>query len=111
LKQADEASFNVAWLPLSEEASKQFDVKGATDWFNAHEGLPYGYHNFLFGWINTPADNWPPLLPFDFVPILFKMVGEVIPTGIDTMFTQAMNKRLNVVGKSIPELAALAADK
>ena len=109
LKQAADASFNVVWLPLSEASQQKFDVQAATDWFNAHEGLPYGYHNFLFGWINTPADNWPPLLPFDFVPILFSMVSKVLPGPIDTMFTQAMNKRLGVEGKTIPELAALAA--
>ena len=93
------------------EASRKFNVGAAQDWFNAHEGLPYGYHNILFGWINTPNDNWPPLLPYDSVPILFSMVSKVLPKGIETMFTQAMNKRLGVEGKSIPELAAIAADK
>ena len=69
------------------------------------------FHNFLFGWINTAADNWPPLLPLDFVPILFKMVSDVLPKQINIMFTQAMNKRLNVTDKTIPELAAIAANQ
>ena len=111
LKQADEASFNVAWFPLSDDAAKQFNKADATTWFESHEGLPYGYHNFLFGWVNTPADNWPPLLPLDFPPILFSMLSHVLSGPIDTMFTQAMNKRLDVEGKSIGELAALAAQK
>lgn len=79
IKQAKEASFNVIWLPLSEEGAKKFDTAAATTWFNEHEGLPYGYHNILYGWIDTPADNLPPLLPFDFVPILFGMLSHVIP--------------------------------
>jgi hypothetical protein len=39
------------------------------------------------------------------------MLSHVIPDQIDIMFTQGMNKRLGVVGKSIPELATLAAEK
>lgn len=97
------------WLPLSDDAAKQFDTAAATTWFQAHEGLPYGYHNIIFGWIDTAADNLPQLLPFDFVPILFSMLSHIIGPQIDIMFTQAINKRLNVEGKSIPELAAIAA--
>jgi len=45
---------NVAVLPLSEESRKKFNVTAAVEFFKKVEGLPYGYHNFLFGWIDTP---------------------------------------------------------
>jgi len=50
-------------MPLSPAAKAKFNEKAAQDFFFATEGLPYGYHNFLFGWIDTVEDNLPPLLP------------------------------------------------
>jgi hypothetical protein len=62
VKQAREASFNVIWMPMSGKSMLKFNEKAANDWFFQTEGLPYGYHNFLFGWIDTPRDNLPPVL-------------------------------------------------
>ena len=55
--------------------------------------------------------NLGPLLPFEFVPILFAMVSKWIPDAIEIFFTQALNKRLEVEGKSIQELSAIAAKR
>jgi len=44
------------------------------DWFYETQGFTYGYYNFLYGWIDTPEGNYPPLLPVNFVPILFAIV-------------------------------------
>ena len=63
------------------------------------EGLPYGYHNFLYGWIDTPLDNWPPLLPSYGVPIVFSILEKILPTTAFTFFTEALNKRLGVRDK------------
>lgn len=111
IQQAKDASFNVAWLPLSEQAAQRFDVPAATTWFEAHEGLPYGFHNFLYGWINTPNDNLPPLLAKELVPIVFQLVSKVIPGAVETFFTQALNKRLGATGLDIPGVAAAAAEQ
>jgi hypothetical protein len=53
-KYAHNAGFNVAVLPLSPESRAKFNVTAAVEWFKSVEGMPYGYHNFLFGWIDTP---------------------------------------------------------
>jgi hypothetical protein len=95
---ARNADFHVVHLPLSPAARAKFDEKKAQDFFFLTEGLPYGYHNFLFGWIDTPEDNWPPLLPSEFVPIVFSIFEQFSPSGADIFFDQAMNKRLNTVG-------------
>jgi len=63
IKQAEDSSFHVAWLPLNAEKRAQFDEKAANDFFFQTEGLPYGFHNFLYGWVDTANDNWPPILP------------------------------------------------
>jgi len=96
-------------LPLKPEARAKFNEKKAQDFFFLTEGLPYGYHNFLFGWIDTAEDNWPPLLPSDFVPIVFSLFEQVAPSSADVFFDQAMNKRLNTVGLDISGIAAEAA--
>ena len=62
---------NVAVLPLSEESRKKFNVTKAVEFFKSVEGLPYGYHNFLFGWIDTPDQNFPSLLDGNFVLAMF----------------------------------------
>jgi hypothetical protein len=50
------------------------------------EGLPYGYHNFLFGWIDTPYDNLPPLLPPGLIPIAFSLLEGIAKETADLFF-------------------------
>ena len=101
----------VTYHKLSDEARAKFDEKKAQDFFFETEGLPYGYYNFLYGWVDTPNDNWPPLVPREFVPILFKLVEDIDPKLAYNMFSQALNKRLGVDGKNISEIAELAAKR
>lgn len=86
MKQAEEASFHVAHLPLKKEIAEKFDEEAARKWFFETEGLPYGYHNFLFGWIDTVRDNLPPLLANEFAPVLFAMLEHVIPNTVNIFF-------------------------
>ena len=73
--------------------------------------MPYGYHNFLYGWVDTANDNWPPLLPKEIVPVAFKLYEDLAPEKAQIFFTQALNKRLGVEGKNISEIAEIAASK
>lgn len=73
-------------LPLKKEAQQKFDEKKAQEWFFETEGLPYGYHNFLFGWMDTPRDNLPPALSNQLLPVVLAMVGEIKPKTIDVLF-------------------------
>jgi len=98
-------------MPLSEEARKTFNEKDAQDFFFKTEGLPYGYHNFLFGWIDTATENWPPFLANHMVPILFSLLENVIPKTVNIFYTQALNKRLGTENLTVPQLAAEAAGK
>lgn len=111
VEQAENADFHVTWMPLSDEYRSKFNETAAIKFFNETEGLPYGYHNFLFGWIDTATDDWPPILANEMVPILFSVLEKVVPNTVDIFFSQAMNKRLGTTGLKIPEQAALAASK
>ncbi len=94
---------------MSPEARARFNETAAQEFFNQTYGLPYGYHNFLFGWIDTAEDNWPPLLPPGFVPIVFSVLEDFLPSTTDIFLDQALNKRLGTVGLNISGLAAEAA--
>jgi len=96
---------------LSDETRAKFDVEKAKQFFTETEGLPYGYYNFLYGWVDSANDNWPPLVPREFVPILFKVVEDVMPTLAYNFFGEALNKRLGVDGKTISEIAKISAER
>jgi len=112
IKQAENADFHVTWMPLSDSMRAKFNETAAREYFfNKTEGLPYGYHNFLYGWIDTPTDNWPPFLAQHMVPILFSFLEKIIPSTVDMFYTQALNKRLGTTGLNTSQLAAKAAEQ
>jgi len=72
-KAARNASFNVAVLPLTPEKRKIFQANKskAMEWFKKYEGTPYGFANFLFGWLDTPDKNLPDYLNIEFLFLWF----------------------------------------
>jgi hypothetical protein len=68
---------------LSAEAKAKFNETAAVVFYNQTEGLPYGYHNFLMGWVDTPVNNWPPLLPHGLIPVVFSLLSTVLPSVTD----------------------------
>jgi len=108
---AENCDFNVAYMPLSDEKRAQFNETAAQEFFFRTEGLPYGYHNFLYGWIDTSEDNFPRLLPKDFVPVVFSMLEKIDKNLTDTFFTEALNMHLGTKGLNISGVAAEGAKK
>lgn len=101
----------VAWNPLTEEKAAAFNEEAAREFFFQMEGTVYGYHNFMFSWLDTAEDNWPPIVPQHLVPIVLSMIELKDKKMTDVIFADALNKRLGVTGLNITELAALAADQ
>jgi len=108
IKWASNASFNVAVLPLKAEIRAKFNETAVYDWFKTVEGMPYGYHNFVFGWIDTVQDNFPPILDPQVFTIGFSLVEEIMPSAIASVYGEAMNKRLGTSGLTIAELQVVA---
>jgi hypothetical protein len=73
----------VAHLSLTEEARAKFNETAAQEFFFSTEGLPYGFHNFLFGWIDT--ENIAPLLPDGGITQVFS-IFETLKPDIVEMF-------------------------
>ena len=101
------ADFNVAILPLREEYRKKLDEKKANDWFiNVAEGLNYGYHNFIFTWIDTVDKNFPFVLTHEIVELVFSIVSYVAPEVSDKFLTEAVNIRLGTKGLTLQQAIA-----
>jgi len=108
---AEECDFHVVYMPLSEKMRAAYNETSATEFFNKVQGLPYGYHNFLYGWVDTPNNNWPRLLPSNLIPIAFSMIEKFDKNLTDTFFSQSLNKKLNTSGLNISEIADKALEK
>jgi hypothetical protein len=98
---AENCDFHMVWMPLSDEARAKFNETAAQEFFFKTQGLPYGYHNFIYTWIDTPEDNYPRLLPKDIVPIIFSILEKFDKNVTDTMFTSSLNFKLGTKGLDI----------
>jgi hypothetical protein len=92
----------VALLPLRKEYSTEFDEQAFWAWFNDVDGLPYGFHNFFFVFLDTaPMHSLPlPVLeaPFDFlIHGLNNILPNVTNSPASTYFLliAGINHRLN----------------
>jgi len=94
VKWAQNQGYLVTWVPLKPEFAKKFDEKAAYEWFKGVEGLPYGIHNYIWGWLDTPDHNYPPVLPPQFLATMFGFMEKLAPAAIQKMFVQGLNKRL-----------------
>jgi len=103
VKYAHAAGFNVAILPMREDIRKKFNTTAALEWFYKVEGLPYGYHNFLFAGLDTESENLPPLLDLNFTAAGFNLLSKIIPTGIRMIWDEAINVRLGTKGLKVYE--------
>jgi len=97
-KQALNADFNVAVLPLRKEYAEKFNEQAAWEWFRRTEGMPYGYRNFLFGWIDTVAGNYPPPLEINFVYLIFRVLEYISKENADRLLQEALNWRIGTEG-------------
>lgn len=92
-------------MPLSDERRAMYNETAATEYFHKVQGLPYGFHNFIYGWIDTPTANFPRVLPDALVPVAFSIIEHFDRNLTDTFFTAGLNKHLDTKGLNISEVA------
>ena len=110
IKWANLAEFNVVHLPLREEYRNKLNAEKAWDWFeNEVEGLPYGYHNFLFSWIDTKNTSFPFIATNELTELVFSLMSKIYIKGSDLLITEALNIRIGTSGLSLQEVIAEAA--
>jgi hypothetical protein len=75
---AKNADFHVAVLPLKEEYRRKLNTEKALKWFEEKaEGLNYGYHNFLFSWIDTPDKNLPDIIQMETILMIMSIIEKI----------------------------------
>ena len=65
----DDANPHIALLPLHPDLRAKFNETAAWEYAKSMAGLPYGYHNLIFSWIDTISDNYPSPLDANLVGI------------------------------------------
>lgn len=95
-------------LPLSKEMKAKYDEKASNDFFWKTAGHTYGYHNFIWGWIDTKFDNFPPLLNYKLLPILMQLLESIDFNTAYIVYGSGLNKRLGTENLKIEEIIAEA---
>jgi len=112
VQQAQDAGFSTVHVPLSAERAAKFNETAAVEFFNSVEGLDYGYHVMLWGWIDTIMNNYPCLPPdysseclqWELIETVFSLIDRAVPQIADLMWIEAWNKRLNTTGLRTADL-------
>jgi hypothetical protein len=108
---AKDADFNVILLPLKEEVRTKFNVNKAIEFFKSVEGLNYGFHNFIFSWLDTEKDNWPSWVDGDIIFTLGILFNRVTKSLANTIFGEGLNLRLGTNGLNVEEAILKAASQ
>ncbi|KAL6187121.1 hypothetical protein ACLB2K_043236 [Fragaria x ananassa] len=120
LQLKDGSNPQIALLPLHPELREKFNSTAAWEYARSMSGKPYGYHNMIFSWIDTMAENYPPPLDTHLLIVLsvltssscFQVVSvmsmwtRVQPTYAANMWNEALNKRLSTEGLDLYEILA-----
>ncbi|KAM0984041.1 hypothetical protein ACFX2I_011436 [Malus domestica] len=102
----DSSNPQIALLPLHPELRAKFNSTAAWEYARSMSGKPYGYHNMIFSWIDTMADNFPPPLDTHLVVSVMSMWTRIQPAYAANMWNEALNKRLGTEGLDLYEILA-----
>lgn len=108
MKAAQNAGFNVAHLKMRKDLADKYDEDAVWKWFETVQGMPYGYRNFLFSWIDTKYDNIPAILDFNFVYVVFTILESLSKDVGQLLLGEAFNHRLGTKGLDLKSLAVEA---
>ncbi len=100
-RMAATASYGYVWLPVAAAARARFNATAAWAFFNATEGVNYGFQDFAPTFYDTPYDNLPwPARPESLevvIGVLEGLLGFMESEGvplINLLFTQTLVQRL-----------------
>jgi hypothetical protein len=100
MQEAIHAQYNVVLMPLKESYRKLFDNAKAQAFWEATQGLPYGYHEYLWEWVDDGNNNipWHPNDQGQGIGLIFEAMQKFLPNaskiGAWSMMLQAVNNRL-----------------
>mmetsp|Transcript_60153 Transcript_60153/g.141596 ORF Transcript_60153/g.141596 Transcript_60153/m.141596 type:complete len:550 (+) Transcript_60153:53-1702(+) len=109
---AKEADYNVVWIPLRAEIRARFNSTAALSEFAKVKGLLYGYHNLLFGWIDTPDSNFPSPLTSELLGVALSIADPLMrkASSLPSLWNGALRQRLKMEGGEEMSTAQLIAE-
>lgn len=107
---AEEADLHVVVIPLKAEFRKKFDTDAAFKFFETMEGHHYGYHNFIYGWIDTNL-NFPDFVEEEVFLALFGLLSQISPKTFDLIVGEGLNLRLGTDSLTLPDILFEAAKR
>ncbi|XP_031105724.1 uncharacterized protein LOC116010447 [Ipomoea triloba] len=100
----DDSNPHIALLPLRPDLRAKFNETAAWEYAKSMDGLPYGYHNLIFSWIDTIEENFPPPLDAHLVASAMTVWNQLQPAYAANLWNEALNKRLGTEGLDLPEI-------
>ncbi|KAL2245322.1 uncharacterized protein LOC105174849 [Sesamum indicum] len=100
----DDANPQIALLPLHPDLRAKFNESAAWEYAKSMSGLPYGYHNLIFSWIDTINGNYPAPLDAHLVASVMTVWTQLAPAYAGNMWNEALNKRLGTQNLSLSEI-------
>ncbi|XP_074320275.1 uncharacterized protein LOC141657061 [Silene latifolia] len=100
----DDSNPHIALLPLHPDLRAKFNISAAWEYARSIDGLPYGYHNLIFSWIDTVQNNYPPPLDGNLVASVMTIWNQMQPAYAANLWKEALNKRLGTSDLDLPEV-------
>lgn len=100
----DDSNPHIALLPLHPDLRAKFNETAALEYAKSMSGLPYGYHNLVFSWIDTIDGNYPPPLDAHVVASVMTIWNQLQPAYAANLWKEALNRRLGTKGLDLPEV-------
>ncbi|KAI4321945.1 hypothetical protein MLD38_035267 [Melastoma candidum] len=100
----DDANPHIALLPLHPDIRAKFNETAAWEYARSMDGMPYGYHNMIFSWIDTIDGNYPPPLDAHLVASVMTVWNQIQPAYAANLWNEALNKRLGTEGLELPDI-------
>lgn len=108
IKWANKYNFCVVLLPLQEKYRLEFNESAAIEYIRSVEGVPYGWHSFMYGWLDTPHANTAPPMDMEQLLLSFYVMEQLDYNKSRILLGNGLNKRLGTEGLDIMELIKVA---
>ncbi|MDP2436861.1 MAG: hypothetical protein Q8P67_14015, partial [archaeon] len=99
MSQAIAADYLVNLIPLKKELRARLNVPAMVQFFEQVQGMPYGWHNFIFTFLDTEWDNLPRPITPDLFEVVMGVAERFIPIttkgSVYNFLIQGLNHRLN----------------
>lgn len=108
MEYAVKADYNVAHIPLRKDLADKYDEEKVWEFFKEVQGMPFGFRNMIFSWVDTENENFPDILDLDFLYISLTILEGIDKKLGSLMQGEALNKRLGTTDLDLKSIVVEA---